>query len=134
MAIEERNWASTTTTEEEDAPPVRLANWFSECMNVVIPLESKPAWEQFCDAVTASERKKSILWALAGLASVAPLIELPTLHGPKPMLRRVVTAAAELQPLVAAWDDTTDPSDEMVAAARRVVACMHDPESHLDLP
>ena len=103
-------------------------------MNVVMPLESKPVWERFCETVPANERKESILWALSGLASVAPLIESPTLHGPKPMLRRFVAAAADLQPLVAAWDDTTDPSDEMVTAASRVVACMRDPESHLDLP
>jgi hypothetical protein len=123
-----------SNTEEEDAPVTRIANCISECLNVVVPLESKPEWERFCEAVAASERKQSILWALSELVSVAPLVELPTLHGPKPMLRRFIAAAAELQPLVAAWDDTTDPSAEMVTAAGHLIACMHDPESHLDLP
>lgn len=122
------------TTEEEDHPATRIANWLSESLAVVVPLESKPAWERFCETVAASERKKSILWALSGLASVAPLLELPTVHCSKPMTRRIIAASAELQSLVAAWDDTTDPSTEMVAAASRVLACLNDPESHLDLP
>ena len=134
MATEERSWASTTTTEEEDAPATRIANWISETINVTFPLESKPAWERFCETVPANERKKSILWALSGLASVAPLLELPTVHCSKPMTRRIMAASAELQRLVAAWDDTTDPTTEMVSAASRVHACLNDPESHLDLP
>ena len=134
MATEERSWSSTTTTEEDFDPSTSFANWISEAVNAAFLVESKPAWERFCETVPANERKKSILWALSGLARVAPMVESPTLHGPIPMLRRLIAAAAELQPLVAAWDDTTDPSAEMVTTASRVVACMRDPENHLDLP
>jgi hypothetical protein len=123
-----------TDEEEEYASATRLANWVSEAVNAAYPLTSKLEWKRFCDTVAASERKQSILRALSGLASVAHDVELPTLHGPKPMIRRLIAAAEEVQRLVAAWDDTTDPSAEMVAAASRVVACLKDPDRHLDLP
>jgi hypothetical protein len=124
----------SNTEEEDDAPATKIANRLSECLNVVVPLGSTPEWERFCETVAASERKQSILRALSEFVSVAPWVELPTLHGPKPMIRRLIAAAAELQPLVAAWDDTTEPSTAMVTAARRLLDCLNDPERDLDLP
>lgn len=135
-ARNQRVWFSTMATDqqEEYAPATRLANWISEAVNAAYPLISKLEWERFCETVAASERKQSILRALSGLANVAHEVELPTLHGPKPMIRRLIAAAAELQPLVAAWDDTTDPSAEIVTTASGVFACLKDPDRHLDLP
>ena len=124
-----------SNTEEEDDPLVtKIANRLSECLNVVAPLISTPEWERYCEAVAASERKQNILWALSNFVSAAPWLELPTVRGPKPMTRRLIAVAAELHVLVAAWDDTTEPSTAMVTTALRFFDCLNDPESHLDLP
>jgi hypothetical protein len=120
--------------DEEDNPATRIANRISECLAVVVPLGSTPEWERFCETVAASERKQTILWALSELVSAAPLLELPTVHGPKPMTRRLMAIAAELQRLVAAWDDNAEPSPAIITAAHRFIDCMRDPEGHLDLP
>jgi hypothetical protein len=101
---------------------------------VVAPLGSAPEWERFCETVEASERKQRMIRALTELLSVAPSLELREVHGPKPMLRRLMVVAAELLELVAAWDDSGEPSPAMVTAARRFMACMHDPGHDLDLP
>lgn len=125
----------TTEEEEEDDPPAtKLANRLSECLNVVAPLLSTAEWQRFCETVAAGERKQSILWRLSQLMNAAPWVESPTLHGPKPMMRRIIAVAAELHPLVTAWDDTTQPTAAMVTTGRRFFDCLNDPESHLDLP
>ena len=123
------------TEEEDDDPPVtKIANRLSECLNVVAPLLSTPEWVRFCETAAAGERKQSILSRLSQFLNAAPWVEQPTLHGPKPMMRRLIAVAAELHPLVAAWDDATEPSAAMVTTARRFFDCLNDPESHLDLP
>ena len=120
--------------DEEDAPATRIANYCSECFNVVAALASADGWHRFCEATAAGERKQTMLQVLSDFINSRPLLELPTVHGPKPMLRRAMAAAAELQQLVAAWDDDTEPSIEMATAAHRFMDCMNDPERHLDLP
>lgn len=109
-------------SEEECAPATQVANTLSEFINIVAVLASASAWQRYCLTTAAAERKPVILRELSALASLRPLLDLPSLHGPKEMVRRALDAAPGLERLVSAWDGEGEPSAVMTAWASGFLA------------
>jgi hypothetical protein len=110
--------------DEQDDPATQLANRMSECLEVAHALTSAALWARYSEAVPIGERKKKMLEVLGDFTGSAPLVELPYVHGPKQMLRDTIAIAKELEPLVAAWDEGTEPTAAMTATATRFLECM----------
>ena len=88
----------------EDDAATEIANSFSESMNACATLASAK-WQG---------QRVAILDAVSWFVEAAPLIDLPSVEGPKDILRRAGEIAAKLQPAVSAWDGVTDPPDELL--------------------
>jgi hypothetical protein len=115
-----------------NVPAVRLANALSKCLEVVMILAtsrgdanaatfgdalSEPLWRRYCASVPVGERKKGLLGPLGDLVGLASLLDSPTIQGPKEMVRDVVARARDLERHIGAWEETTDPTSDMVSAA-----------------
>lgn len=104
--------------DEQDDPATQLANRLSRCFNVAYSLASA----SYSETVPIAERKE-MLEALGDFIGSAPLVELHYVHGPKQMIRDIIAIARELEPLVAAWDEDTEPTAAMKATATRFLEC-----------
>jgi hypothetical protein len=108
---------SAMSEDEEDAPATRIANYCSECFGVAAALASTAGWRRFCETTAAGERQQRMLQVLSDFINSRSLLELPTVQAPKPMLRRAMAIAADLERLVAAWEGEAEPSAAMTALA-----------------
>jgi hypothetical protein len=96
----------------EDNPATEVMNSLSECMN---------ACGMLCRWPSGISRDE-ILDAVAWFIEAAPLNDLPAVRsfGPltKDMVRDGAAIAANLQPMVLAWDGLSDPPPSLVSLAR----------------
>jgi hypothetical protein len=109
-------------SEEEYAPATEVANALSEFLNVVAALATAPGWQRYCLTTAVVERKQAMLQVLSSFEAVRPLLDLPSLQGPKDMARRVLDAAPELGILIAEWEGAGEPSAVMTAWASGFLA------------
>jgi hypothetical protein len=94
----------------EDNPATEIANSLSECLNACGMLCQRPSEIQ----------RDAVLDAVSWFIEAAPLDDLPTVRSfgmPKDMIRNAAAIAAKMQPLVLAWDGTTEPPPSLVSLA-----------------
>jgi hypothetical protein len=94
----------------EDNPATEIMNSLSECAAAcgtlcLTPLEA---------------RRGEVLDAISWFVEAAPLDQLPTVRTfgiSKEMIRDGAAVATKMQPLVLAWDGTTEPTPSLVSLA-----------------
>ena len=119
----------------EDNPATELMNSLAECLNACGVLCLKSSEVQRDDILDAISRKDDptfmarvdevqrddILDAVSWFIEAAPLSDLPTVWTggglTKDVIRNAAAIAAKMQPLVLAWDGTTEPPPSLVRVA-----------------
>jgi hypothetical protein len=119
----------------EDNPATELMNSLAECLNAcgMLCLTMEGLRDAILDRLSRVGRaervlnlkvegqRDAILDAVSWFIEAAPLNDLPTMRVfdplTKDMIRNAAAVAAKMQPLVLAWDGTTEPPPSLVRLA-----------------